>query len=421
MKFKFPKRFILITTTLILIGGVFTSGFFVGLNNKSELEMVAGLYNKENNLINNEEIDFDPFWKVWNILNEKYVSNNGLDNQEKVWGAIQGLASSLNDPYTVFMPPTSAGIFEEDISGNFSGVGMEIGIRDNILTVISPLKDTPADKAGIMSGDKIIKVDATITADFRIDEAVHLIRGEEGTDVNLTIIREGKSEPVEITVTRGVIDIPTIDTEIKPTPNSEETSQELGFSDDVFIIRLYSFSATSPNLFRESLREFIESGKRKLILDLRGNPGGYLEASVDMASWFLPAGKVIVKEKFGEDQSEVIYRSKGYNIFNENLKFAILVDGGSASASEILAGALKEHGVAKIVGKKTFGKGSVQELIEVTPETSLKVTVARWMTPEGNSISKNGLEPDFEVDVTMEDIEKERDPQLEKAIEVLSD
>ena len=193
-----------------------------------------------------------------------------------------------------------------------------------------------------------------------------------------------------------------------------------GNKNDVFIIRLYNFSANSPSLFRESLREFAVSGKDKLILDLRGNPGGYLEAAVDMASWFLPAGKVIVREDFGKKAEPVVYRSKGYDVFNESLKMVILVNAGTASASEILAGALSEHGKAKLVGEKTFGKGSVQELVKVTSDSSLKITVARWLTPNGVSISKNGLKPDIEVPITKEDLENKRDVQIDKAIQLLT-
>jgi carboxyl-terminal processing protease len=190
-------------------------------------------------------------------------------------------------------------------------------------------------------------------------------------------------------------------------------------SGDVFIIRLYSFSANSPDLFREALRKFMLSGKNELVLDLRGNPGGFLEAAVDMASWFLPQGKIVVREDFGEGKEGQAYRSKGYDIFSDKLQMAVLVDEGSASASEILAAALRDHGVAKLVGAKTFGKGSVQELVRLTPETSLKITVARWLTPNGISISEAGLLPDVAADRTVEDFKAGKDPQLERALQLV--
>ena len=356
-------------------------------------------------------VDFDPVWRAWNVLNTKYVpatSTDPVTDQDRVWGMIAGMTNALGDPYTVFFPPEDAELFESEISGNFEGVGMEIGMRDDVLTVVAPLKDTPAYKAGIESGDTIIQIDGESTQGITVDKAVKKIRGERGTSVEFTIIREGEDEPLTISVVRDVINIPTVSTDVSKGAGLRE--------DGVYVIELYNFSATSQFLFREALRSFIESGSDKLILDLRGNPGGYLEAAVDMASWFLPTGKVVVSER-GEE--ERIHRSRGYAVFNENLKMAILVNGGSASASEILAGALQEHGIATLVGEKTFGKGSVQELVDITPETSLKVTVARWFTPNGTSISERGLTPDIEVERTREDYENDRDPQKERAAEYL--
>jgi len=407
MQKKLIEKIIFPLLAITLITGVFLVGFRFGQSREASQNKIDSLINKTDDLGN--KVDFGPFWKTWNLLNEKYVDFDGTDDQARVWGAIQGLASSFGDPYTVFLPPEENELFASDIAGNFTGVGMEIGIRDGILTVIAPLKDTPADRAGIKSGDKILKIDDVLSSDFSTDKAVKLIRGEKGTPVKFSLMRDEEDKPLEITVVRDIINIPTIKTESKGK---------------VFIIYLYSFTATSPDLFREALREFKEgnqSGKvDKLILDLRGNPGGYMEAAVDMASWFLPAGKTVVIEDFGGTQENKIHRSKGYDIFNKDLKFVILVDGGSASASEILAGALQEHGIATLVGEQTFGKGSVQEVVEITPETSLKVTIARWLTPNGVSISKEGLTPDTEVEFTLEDFKAGLDPQFEKAIEILN-
>ncbi len=359
--------------------------------------------------ITNEQLE--PFWKVWSILNDKYVAATTTDTQKRIWGAIEGLASSQGDPYTVFFPPVENKEFKSEIAGNFEGVGMEIGIKDGILTVISPIKNSPAERAGVRAGDKIIKIDDASTIDMSVDQAVKLIRGTGGTQVKITFIREGASEPLEKTLTRATIDIPTLETEIRS---------------DVFVIKLFSFTAQSPNLFRNALRDFLESGKNKLVIDLRGNPGGYLDAAWDIASWFLPSGAVIVTEDFGEKSKEEnkVYKSKGYDVLNKffgkgKYKVAILVNNGSASASEILAGALQEHGVAKLVGVTTFGKGSVQELINITPDTSLKVTVARWLTPKGHNLSKEGLMPDEVIEMTASDLEKKVDPQLNKALEIL--
>ncbi|MCK5022140.1 MAG: S41 family peptidase [Candidatus Pacebacteria bacterium] len=402
MIFKKYERIYIPISILFLIGG----GFLLGVKYEQKGNNLNHILNKGTEQLG--EVDFDIFWKSWNILNEKFVNDSDkiIEDQEKIWGAIQGLANSHEDPYTVFMPPADSAIFESDIQGNFEGVGMEIGIRSNELTVVAPLKDTPAERSGILPQDKILEIDSVSTLNMNTSEAVKLIRGEKGTDVLLLVSREGVEDNIEIIITRDVIDIPAIKTELK---------------DGVFIIHLYSFYAPSPNLFREALREFIENDSNKLIIDLRGNPGGYLEAATDIASWFLPMGKVVVTEDYGGNKINKIHQSKGYNIFNDNLKMVILINGGSASASEILAGALSEYEKATLVGTKSFGKGSVQELVKVTPGTSLKVTVARWLTPLGNSISENGLEPDIEVEISLDDIKEERDPQIDKAIEILNE
>lgn len=400
------KHAALLVLGLIIGIGSYNLGFSSG--EKSFSTKIAGIDNMgEGQPIS---VDFSPFWKTWNLINEKYVpastTAQTVDSQQKVWGAIQGLASSLGDPYTVFFPPVESKLFEADIRGNFEGVGMEIVAQGGVITVVAPLKNSPAGRAGILSGDLIIKIDDKETTNLSTEEAVQIIRGEKGTPVTFTILRQEVEEPFSVEVVRDVIDIPTIET--KELPGG------------IFLIELYNFSAQSPNLFRAALREFILSKNDKLIIDLRNNPGGFLEAAIDMASWFLPSSKVVVREDFGQGQEGKVYRSKGYDIFNENLKLVILINGGSASASEILAGALAEHNKATLVGTKTFGKGSVQELVDITSETSLKVTIARWLTPNGLSISQNGIEPEFVVEYSLEDREAERDPQLDKAIEILT-
>ena len=406
-KFFSKPRSYSIVILLILVGAFF-SGVYFGKNNKSDFEKVTSVVNKTSGM--NTAVDFAPFWKAWNVIDEKYIPTtststaNLVDNQTRVYGAIEGMVASLGDPYTIYFPPVEAKSFNDEISGTIEGVGMEVDVKDDVLTVVAPLKDTPAYRAGIKAGDKILRINGTSTEKLNTQEAVSLIRGKKGTPVKLTLLRQGIKEPFDITVIRDVISVPTIDTEIK---------------NDVFIIRLYNFSAISPNAFRNALREFVEADKYKMIIDLRGNPGGYLEASVDMASWFLPAGKVVVKEDFRNEEDTQTFRSKGYNIFTDKLKLVILIDGGSASASEILAGALHEHGIATLVGSQSFGKGSVQELINITENTSLKVTVARWLTPNGTSISHGGLTPDVVVKFDEAKFKKGEDVQLNRALEIL--
>jgi carboxyl-terminal processing protease len=398
------KHAALIGLGLLIALGSYAAGAHHG---RQENPSLANLMNAEEG--EPSQVDFAPFWKAWNLINEKYIPASTTapkaDDQDKVYGAIQGLAASLGDPYTVFFPPAENEMFQSDIRGNFEGVGMEVLAQDGAITVVAPLKGSPAEAAGIKAGDKIISIDKEPTSNLTTEDAVQRIRGKEGTKVSLTLLRSGAKEPIEVSVTRAVIDLPIIETE------------KLGSG--IFKISLYSFSENSPNLFRNALREFILSGSDKLILDLRGNPGGYLEAAIDMASWFLPSSKVVVREDFAGHEEEKVYRSRGYDIFNDNLKFVILIDKGSASASEILAGALAEQGKAVLVGETTFGKGSVQELVDLTDDTSLKITIARWLTPNGISISEKGVEPDYKVPYTAADKTAGTDPALAKAIELL--
>lgn len=401
---KIINRFSLIIISLVCISGIFSLGLYFGYSHRPEIEKVFTVINKDSQV--ETTADFSPFWKAWNILKEKSIHNIDTTDQERVWGAISGLTNSIGDPYTVFFPPKENKSFNEEIQGSFEGIGAEIGIKDKILTVIAPLKDTPAWNSGLKAGDKIFNIDETSTSDMTIDDAIDLIHGPKGSIVTLTILRDGERETREIKITRDKIQIPTLDTELR--------------EDGIFVIKLYSFSENSDTLFKEAILEFINSRSKKLILDLRGNPGGYLGSAVNIGSWFIDEGKTILIEDSGEGTKQKIYRSHGPRLFTKDLSFIVLVDGGSASASEILAGALKEHGIAKLVGEKTFGKGSVQELLKVTDDTSIKVTVANWLTPNGTSISLKGIEPDIKVEFTIEDFEKKSDPQMDKAVELLN-
>jgi len=383
--------------------GLFLFGIYIGFHNRPAIDKILTLSNTKKP--EEIKIDFEPFWNAWNTINEKYPGANKITDQEKVYGAISGLVNSLNDPYSTFFNPEETKSFEEDISGSFSGIGLEVGIRDKVLTAITPLKDSPAYYANIKSGDLILKIDNKITSDITIEEAISLIRGKEGTNVSLTILREGEEEPKEIKITRSIINAPTIETELK--------------KDGIFVITLYSFSENSASLFRDAIKKFVKSKSDKLILDLRGNPGGYLDSAVNISSWFLSSGKTVVIEDYGNNTKQKNYRSLGYDIFSDKLKFIILIDGGSASASEIVAGAMQDYKKAILVGEQSFGKGSVQEVINTTSDTLLKITVAKWLTPNGTSISEKGLTPDYKVKFTKDDYDNKKDPQMNKAVELL--
>lgn len=398
---KKPQKILLIGLTLLV---TFAIGFVAGDKSKS---VSSFTFSGSENVPS--DVDLNPVWEAWKILEEKFVPATTTEiasNQDHVWGIIEGLAASYNDPYTVFFSPEQSKQFEEEISGSFGGLGIELGIRDNLLTVIAPLKGTPAERAGLLTGDIIIEIDGKTTQRMDIDEAISLLRGEVGTTVTLTIAREGEQEFLTVPIVRDTIEVPTLDKELR--------------DDGIYVLSLYNFGGTAIQEFRTALREFIDSDSTKLVIDLRGNPGGYLQAAVEIASWFLPLGEVVVTEDYGDSEDTIIHRSKGYDITESDWRIVVLVDGGSASASEILAGALSEHGKAVLIGENTFGKGSVQELVPVTEDTSLKVTVARWLTPHGNSISNTGLAPDLEVAITPEDIEADKDPQLDAAIEYLN-
>jgi carboxyl-terminal processing protease len=388
----------------------FGSGYLISVHAADQGTNLSGSSDEPSN------VDFSAVWKAWNTLNANFVpdavastspiatTTAGVDQQE-VWGMISGMAASLNDPYTFFLPPQENTDFSSDLSGTLSGIGMEVDIKDNVLTVVSPLTGTPAAAAGIKAGDQIISIDGTSTAGVDVDTAVDEIRGPAGTVVTLSILRAGWTAPQTFKITRAVINVPIVTTSTEPG--------------GIYVIAVTQFTSNVPDLFRNALRTFVQSGDNKLVLDLRGNPGGYLDSAVDMASWFLPTGDVIVTEDSDGHSANIVHRSLGYDIFNSNLKMVILVDSGSASASEIFSDAMRYYGIAKLVGTNTYGKGVVQELFPITDTTSLKVTVARWLGPDGLQIPHTGLVPDvFSASPTTTPANGD-DPQMDEAVKVL--
>jgi len=388
----------------IIVAIIAVEAFYIGYDKgvkNPETVLIRGVANMDDG--KPDAVDFNTFWQSWKILKEKYIDTGKIDNQTLVYGAISGLFDSLKDPNTVFMPPSDAKKFNEEISGEFSGVGMEIGIRNEQLVIISPLKDTPAEQAGLKAGDKIIKIDDKVSIEMAVDEAVKIIRGPRGTTVVLTIQRNGWSEPKEFSIVRDIIQIPTIDFEMK--------------EDNIAYFHLYNFYENAPFLFYQSAIKAAMQNPKGVILDLRNNPGGYLEASVNLAGWFLEPGELVVAEEFGSGKKEE-FRANNSGFFKDS-PMVVLINEGSASASEILAGALRDNRGIKLIGKKSFGKGTVQELERLRDGSSIKITVAHWLMPNGGLIEKNGIAPDYEVNITEEDVKAGRDPQLEKAMEVL--
>lgn len=387
------SRILTLVSALVLIGAVFVTGIYVGYSERPFVSRLPFLEEPElpPTLAEQDKVDFAPFWKAWSLLEEKYIDPDTIDRQKLVWSAIEGLASGLGDPYTQFFPPEEEKAFNEQLSGEFEGIGAEIGLRNGKLTVIAPLEGSPSQRAGLKSGDIILRIDKEDATGLSVDAAVKRIRGKGGTVVTLTVFRESSSETKDITITRDKIVVPVIATKTV---------------EDAFVIQLYSFSANSPGAFRDAIVAFSNSGKQKLILDLRNNPGGFLEAAVSISSWFIPEGKVVVTEKI-RGQSDRVHRSDGYADV-KGLKMVVLVNGGSASASEIVAGALQDHGIAMIVGTQSFGKGSVQEVVPVTDDTSLKITIAKWFTPNDNTIAGKGITPNIVVsDEELKTMEKD--------------
>ena len=376
---------------VILIFGAFGLGFWTGQENKIC------------DVCQPEDINFSLFWEAYNKIQEKFVDREKIDIQEIIYGAISGMVNSLDDPYTVFFPPEDTKKFKEDVSGVFEGVGMQIDIKKGQLQVVAPLEGTPAQKAGLRPGDKIIKVNDTLTAELTLDEVVSLIRGPRGTEVVLTIFRDGWDETKDFRIVRGVIEVPSLKWEL--------------MEDDIAYIKLYQFSKKALFDFTEAVFEISDSPAKKIILDLRNNPGGLLTVAQDIAGWFLENGDIVVIEDF-RDREDIEYKAYGNGVFLD-YKIVVLINKGSASGSEILAGALRDNRDILLIGEKSFGKGSVQELDELRGGSSLKITIAKWLTPKGELITETGLEPDVKVEMSIEDYEEERDPQLDKAVEVI--
>lgn len=346
------------------------------------------------------ELDYAQLDALYDTLRTSYVGD--LDNQKLIDGAKKGMAQATGDPYTEYFTDAEADEFFGELSGEFSGIGAELGKKDEQLTIISTIDETPAQKAGLKAGDVIAQVNEEDTQAWSIEEAVSNIRGEKGTTVKLTVIREG--EVLSFDVVRDDI--------VNPSVRSEVLDGNIGY------IRLSRFNDTDTvRLTRQFAQDLKQQGVRGIVLDLRGNGGGYVKAAQEVAGVWLEDGKVVVEERQGDKVLETL-RASGNPILN-GVPTVVLVDGGSASASEIVAGAFKDYGIATLVGQKTFGKGSVQKIEQLTGGGQLKVTIAKWYTPKGQNIDKQGIEPKDKVELTEEDVKASRDPQRDKAVELL--
>src|SRR3989339_44679 len=339
-----------------------------------EISKVINLYSKTRS----EEINFEQYWEIWNKIKKSYV-DQPVDEVDLFYGSLVGMVAALGDPHSVYFPPVEATEFSKNLAGEFEGIGAEIGIRDGQLTIIAPLPESPAEKAGLTSGDKIDAIDGEDTAGMEVDIAVSKIRGPGGTEVKLTITHNGFETIEDVIIKRDKINVPTI---------AHRVIEDTG----IVYLRISYFNQDTWFDFDKAVREVLEKSPKGLILDLRSNPGGYLETAIDVASEWVRQG-IIVTEKNGQDVV-LEHKSRGAHRFVD-LPTVVLVDEGSASGSEIVAGALQDHGVAEIVGATTFGKGSVQDFEVLSDGSGLKLTIAKWFTPSDRVIDGKGIEPDI--------------------------
>lgn len=356
-------------------------------------------------------IDFALFWDTWDKVTAKYIDDGKVDPQKMYYGAIKGMVASIDDPYTFFLTPEENEQSKDDLGGKFQGIGAQLGLKEGSIVVVAPLKDSPAEAAGLKTNDIIVEVDSESTERWTLLQAVSKIRGEEGTDVTLTVLRGGETQ--EITITRQEIKVPSVELSYKSFEGKS-----------VAHLQLNQFGDTTNSEWDKATREISQKYRRGeiagMVLDVRGNPGGYLDSAVYIASEFLERGKKIVTQETTGADDRVNTVRRGGDLLD--IPLVVLINGGSASASEILAGALRDHDRATIVGEKSFGKGSVQEALDLSGGAGLHVTIAKWILPNGEWINGKGIEPQIEITNEIDEentVTDETDVQLQKALEVV--
>ncbi len=398
------SRILIIFIALFFSAIFFVFGFSIGKTQET-VSVPFDLAVIENKEVN-EDVDFALFWDVWDLVKEKYVDHDSLEAQDMINGAINGMLSATGDPYTVFLDEEQFTALSEDLNGSFEGIGAEVGIKDGILTIITPLEESPAQKSGLRAGDKVIEIDGESTAELTIDEAVKKMRGERGTELQLKIFRiaDEETDTRDIVVVRDTIHIDSVRVDF--------------LDDNIAHIKLMQFGEDTIKEFNKIIAQIKQNQSKGIIIDVRNDPGGILHTAVVLSSKFLPNNAVVVMEEDAKGKRKNLYTTGAHPFVNTPV--VILINEGSASASEILAGALRDNrDDITIVGKQSYGKGSVQELIPTSTATAAKITVAKWLTPNGEQINEIGIAPDEEIEYTNEDYESENDPQLNKAIEIM--
>lgn len=404
---KVRKYFLIVFAVVILFG----SGYYFGYSAyKIDLKTFPKVSISRGLPVDKTNLDFSLFWQVWDNLTAKYYDKEKINSSEMIYGAIKGMVASLGDPYTVFLAPTENKVVNEDLSGSFEGVGIQIGFKGTQLAVVAPLPGTPAEKVGVKPGDFIIGITDKEkgiergTVGLSLPQAVEIIRGKAGTKVTLTLLREGVTEPLVVTMTRQKIDVPTI------------ILSYVGDGKDIAYLRLLKFGSETETEWQKAVKEIVAKKETKgMVLDLRSNPGGYLQGAVDIASEFIKMGSTVVIEERG-DKTKSDYKVEKVGLL-QNMPVVILINQGSASASEILAGALRDDRKVKLVGETSFGKGTIQEPEDLEGGSGIHVTIAKWLTPSGYWVNEKGLEPDVKIE---DDPKTAQDEQLQKAIETLN-
>jgi carboxyl-terminal processing protease len=397
------EKFQRLLMTILISVGFFYGGYYFGKRgflfevrkNPPKIEVI-------NRYPADEEIDFKLFWDVWDMVSDNYLERP-VDPEEMLYGAISGMVSALGDPYTSFLTPEINKAMGEALNGTYQGIGAELGMKEGSLMVVAPLDGSPAKAAGVRAGDRIVEIEGESTAGITINEAVAKIRGASGTVSHLTL-QTGTDKPRPVDITRGVITISSVTWEDK--------------GDGVAYIRVSRFGDDTNTEWSKSVREIDETMEEldSVIVDVRGNPGGYLQSAVYLAEEFVEKGVILYQETATGDQIPLSDKRRGEL---EDLPMVlVLIDGGSASASEILAAALDKHVDATLVGTKSFGKGTIQDAKEFADGSGIHITIAKWLTPDKVWVHKEGITPDVEVEITDEDLENEKDAQLEKAIEL---
>jgi len=402
-RFKFGKnnwkKFISFLVFLIVLCGTFYWGYNYGQKGRTIFGLTPAVTNTEVGKPAN--VDFSLYWQAWNKLKTDSVFDTY--SQTMVYNSISGLLSSVNDPYTVFFTPSDNKLFQTDIQGQFEGIGVELIMKNGVPTIVAPLSDSPAAKAGLKAGDIIMKVDGTKSSDIGFNELVNKIRGKKGTTVELEIIRASIDKPLTFSITRDTISVKSV--------TWEEKNQD---GKKIMYVRVRQFGEDTNSLFADFAAATRKAKPDGIVVDLRDNPGGYFESAVDLVSYFIDGGTVVEQEnKAGKKQDF----STTHSATLKNYKTAVLVNGGSASASEIFAGALQDRKAGTLIGEKTFGKGSVQELVELKDGSALKITIARWLTPNGRTINGQGISPDIEIKSSDTN---DTDPQLDRALSFIA-